>query len=531
MAVPAFRGAGAAVFSANNVATPTALAPTKHASTVNGDLMLLVTECRSITATVATPTGWALLTGFPKRSATASGGSIYVFSRIADGTANDAPSVSWSGLTTGTTGDSCGARILSYSNATATQDGTVSVNDAASTTSITMPDITTSFDNSLVVGVAMRVNDTLHTFTVATRTERSDDHTTSGTGHGTETADLVKSPAGAAGTATVTPSNTTSSRTLAVTLAMRASSTVVALSAVTEADTAQALGRLKTAALGPASSIAAAQPFGRSKSRALGVASSAEVAASITPRKFKPLTAAAEADAAVQITRPPKVVAVGPALETDAARPLTAAKARAVTAALESGTAPAVGRRKSAQVSAAVSTAVAPALGRRKSLVLAPASETNLALALQRQKLRVTAPALETGTAPALGRTKRTTVSAATELDQALDVTSSGIHIAVGPATETAQARAIGRQKSRTVAAAVASEQARPLGRLKAASLAPALEADVAVEITLGGLSVPVSIAVSDQPAANLTLTDGASVTLILRDKVKTGLVLGDVKL
>lgn len=222
-ATPAFRAAGTAVFTVNNVATPTNLTPTKNAATVGGDLMLCMTASRSNTATVTTPTGWVVLTGFPKRSATASGGTIYIFSRIADGGANDAPTVAWASLVTGTTGDSCGARILSFDAATATQDGTPpAANDAASTTSITIPAITTALPNSLVVGMAIRINDTVHTFTTATQTERSDDHTATGTGHGTTTSSLVQVTAGSSGTATVTPSVTVSSRTLAVTVAMAA---------------------------------------------------------------------------------------------------------------------------------------------------------------------------------------------------------------------------------------------------------------------------------------------------------------------
>ncbi len=46
MAVPSLRGVGTAVYTANNVANPTALAPTKNAGTVNGDLMVLITESR-----------------------------------------------------------------------------------------------------------------------------------------------------------------------------------------------------------------------------------------------------------------------------------------------------------------------------------------------------------------------------------------------------------------------------------------------------------------------------------------------------
>ena len=218
MAAPAFRAAGTAVFSANSVANPTVLAPTKSGSTVNGDLMLCITESRSRTATVATPTGWTAIGG--ATSATASGGKILYFARIADGTGSDAPSISWSGVSTGTSGDSCGARILSFSACLFDRVGTQpAATDQAATTSFTLPAITTNVANAMVVGAAMRVNDTAHTFTVTNFTERSDDHTTTGTGHGTETSSLVVSSAGSSGTGTVTPSDATSSRVLAATIA------------------------------------------------------------------------------------------------------------------------------------------------------------------------------------------------------------------------------------------------------------------------------------------------------------------------
>ncbi len=224
---PSFIGVGTASFTASNVQASTNLTPTKHASTANGDLLVLVTESRGIGASCATPSGWALVNGFPKTSGTASGGKIYVFVRIADGTSADNPTVAWTSLTTGTSGDSAGARTLTFRDATVVEDGsTVAVNDLSATTTITIPTHTTSQDKSLVIGVAMRVNDTAHTFTTATWTERSDDHTTSGTGHGTTVATLVKTPAGASGTAAVTPSNTTSSRTLAVSFAVQATPVV-----------------------------------------------------------------------------------------------------------------------------------------------------------------------------------------------------------------------------------------------------------------------------------------------------------------
>src|SRR5215218_3415612 len=131
MATPAFRAAGTAVFAPNNISNPTALATTAPAGRSVGDLLLLIDECRSITATVATPSGWGAgrLTGFPVRSGTASGGPVYALTRIADGTAADNATPTWTGVATGTSGDSSGARIIAWQNATVTQAGTVTSTD------------------------------------------------------------------------------------------------------------------------------------------------------------------------------------------------------------------------------------------------------------------------------------------------------------------------------------------------------------------------------------------------------------------
>ena len=205
MAIPSFRAVGTQVATANTVAASTNLAPTKNVGTVNGDLMVLITNSRSRTAS-CTVANWNAVSGSPWRSGTASGGTIYAFTRIADGTAGDAPTCAWTGLATGTSGDSTTARIISYQNATETADGTPpAANDASSTTSITIPAHVTALAQSLVIGVAMRVNDTAHTFTTATFTERSDGHTTTGTGHGTTTSNIVNATAGSSGTASARP--------------------------------------------------------------------------------------------------------------------------------------------------------------------------------------------------------------------------------------------------------------------------------------------------------------------------------------
>lgn len=236
MAAPAFRIAGAAQYTANSVTNPTSLSPVKQASIVNGDLMLLFTESRSNTATCTTPTGWTLLSPtFPLRSGTASGGTIYVFGRIADGTATDSPTVTWSGLSTGTTGDSCGARIHAWSNAQVALDGVSTATDQAATLSWLINAATTSNPNSIVIGVSMKVSDTSQTATFTNLTKRSDDNTQTGTGHITQVGDKLLASAGGSGSSTVTPSNTTSSRVLAISFGIQMVAQTVPFDAVNAA--------------------------------------------------------------------------------------------------------------------------------------------------------------------------------------------------------------------------------------------------------------------------------------------------------
>ena len=223
---------GTLVAAANSVVNPTNLVPGLPAGVQNKDILLLWTTCRSITATVATPSGWTLLTGFPKVSGTASGGTMYVFARVRDGT-ESAPTVAWSGVATGTGGDSSLARIFAWrfadvaAGAQAAIDGTPTVTDAAVTTSMTFPAITTALANSLAVAMGFRIRDVLDTYTAtATWTQRTGasgdgDNTTSGTGHNRTLQDKTIAAAGSTGTAAVTPSNTTSSRSLALMLALK----------------------------------------------------------------------------------------------------------------------------------------------------------------------------------------------------------------------------------------------------------------------------------------------------------------------
>ncbi len=219
-----FRSAGTWSFTANNVANNLTLTPGAPSGKANGDLLVLVCESRSITATVATPNGWNVVSGFPKRSATASGGSIYVFTRIATGGADDAPGPAWSGVTTGTSGDASGAGILCFQNTTETLDGTVQSSDlAAQTNTSVIPAFTTATAGSMVIGIAVKLlESSSQTSTVATFTERSDNSTTSGTGHIVAASSLLVAGTGSSGTATVTWSATTSARALTASLGLKA---------------------------------------------------------------------------------------------------------------------------------------------------------------------------------------------------------------------------------------------------------------------------------------------------------------------
>lgn len=221
---PAFINVGTAVVSANSVANPTTFSPGIPASMATGDLMLCITTSRSNSATVAAPSGWTVFPGFPVQSGTASGGTIYVFYRWwVSGDA--APSVSWSGVTTGTSGDSCMAQIAGYRyvDSDITDATVVKGTDAAITTTATIGSVTTGQQFSKVLGITMRVDDNAHTWTPTTNwAERFDTHTTTGTGHSRHLQERVFPAAGSTGSVTIAPSLTTSVRGLSATLALKA---------------------------------------------------------------------------------------------------------------------------------------------------------------------------------------------------------------------------------------------------------------------------------------------------------------------
>lgn len=226
--VPGVRTAGTTVFSANNVANPTNLSPTLP-TRVRGDVLLCWAWCRSNTATVATPANWTSLFAV-QASGTGSGGSIYCFAALVDGS-EGAPSVSWSGVTTGTSGDANGSVINAYTGIDVSRgisnivDAAVQKSDqAGSTTTVTIPAITTATKNSLQVALAVKLLESAGaTFTAPAGgwVEDNDSNTTSGTGHWMEISHVVQATIGSVGSTTCTPSVTTSSRALSVSFSLK----------------------------------------------------------------------------------------------------------------------------------------------------------------------------------------------------------------------------------------------------------------------------------------------------------------------
>ena len=190
-----------------------------------GSVLLLAAFCRLITATAPTITGYTLLGTWT--SATASGGRIWLYGRIVTGS-ETAPSVTPVGAT-GTSGDIFGAGIVCYSGVdtsggiTAIFDGTPTTTDASGTTTCTYPALTITNTNSMIMRLLARFRDAADTFTpTATWNERADLGTTVRTGGQFHMQDKLATASGAQASVTVVPSNTTASRYLAVTVALKA---------------------------------------------------------------------------------------------------------------------------------------------------------------------------------------------------------------------------------------------------------------------------------------------------------------------
>lgn len=192
---PAIRGsAAAAAATAGNVATPATLSPALPAHQA-GDLLLCFTACRSATPTVATPSGWTQLL-----NVTGTNGRIALFGKIAASASETAPSVTWSSLTTGTSGTPAQAQCAVFSGVlsplTVDVTGTVENGAAATATSASGTAITTLTDQDLVLALSTRLDDAGTWSAPAGFTLIDGVGTTSGLDFATGWAFQVKTPAG-----------------------------------------------------------------------------------------------------------------------------------------------------------------------------------------------------------------------------------------------------------------------------------------------------------------------------------------------
>ena len=194
-----------------------------------GSVLLMVVCSRLISDTIGTaPVGYTLLTGFPKSSGTASGGRIWVYARVVDGT-ESAPTVACSSAVTGNSGDLWCASLYCYSGVDTSGgiqgivDGAATVQDASGTTTCTYPALTITNADSMLLRFLWRIRDAADTFTpTATWNEREDIGSTVRTGGQHHFQDKLATASGAQATVTVAPSNTTAARYLAITMALKA---------------------------------------------------------------------------------------------------------------------------------------------------------------------------------------------------------------------------------------------------------------------------------------------------------------------
>lgn len=128
MASYTYRATGTVALSSSGAA----VSPGAPAGKANGDQLRLVTWQRS-TASITALTGWTQLGVYSNTQ------SIEIWGRIADGTADDTPSVDWSGTT------SCGAFIEAYYGDVYTDLATLvahSATGAANATALMLPTLT-----------------------------------------------------------------------------------------------------------------------------------------------------------------------------------------------------------------------------------------------------------------------------------------------------------------------------------------------------------------------------------------------------
>lgn len=163
MPTPSLIGNGSAVGSAASVATPTTLTPTNPATRSNGDWLFSLTTCTLQTATVAEGTDWDVMF-----DVAGTVGRLAMFARKVDGS-EAAASITWSGLTTGTSGTPCHAKTSNMGQGFLEVDGlpvidvlgAVSNQASSATVNAGGAALTTVADDTFVFALGVRLDDAL----------------------------------------------------------------------------------------------------------------------------------------------------------------------------------------------------------------------------------------------------------------------------------------------------------------------------------------------------------------------------------
>lgn len=213
-----------------------------------------------------------------------------------------------------------------------------------------------------------------------------------------------------------------------------------------ETDTAQAIARSKSKAIGQAAESDFAQAAARYKARVAALAAETDTAQAVGKSKARTAGQAAESDTSRTIT--PAGAPVGgtvtQAIETDAARALSGSKAKAIGQAAELDLAQTILRVKARAVGQALEGDSARPISLPGSIggTLAQAIESDLARNVGKAKAKAIAQALETDAGRAVAALRAYAVGRASETDTAIAVAAIGKALALGVATEHDIARA-----------------------------------------------------------------------------------------
>lgn len=167
---PGWISSGTVAASAASVVNPTVLSPGLPATRSNDDWLFCFTSSAAFSATVATPAGWQALWNSTSPSSI---GRLMCFACKVTGS-ETAPTISWTGVSTGTSGHASLARIMNLGNGF-TEDfsaalvlddvGGVSESLSSSTVQAGGDSIAPTINDTFVIAQGVRISATVTTVT------------------------------------------------------------------------------------------------------------------------------------------------------------------------------------------------------------------------------------------------------------------------------------------------------------------------------------------------------------------------------